>query len=72
MVSFSQITFLFALIAPVVMAAVGNGGQCKLQTDCCVCDPGSKRQLGCFQDSTSTTGFRCGFTGDKGICTPQC
>ncbi|KAG4438270.1 hypothetical protein IFR05_006252 [Cadophora sp. M221] len=91
MVSFGKITILFALIAPVVMAAKGNGGtahpyicnscerslirlpgvgECRLQTDCYECDPGSKRQLACYQDSTSTTGYRCGLTGDKGLCTP--
>ncbi|KAL6153854.1 hypothetical protein ACJQWK_02044 [Exserohilum turcicum] len=57
-----------ALVFP-ALAALGWGGECRIQSDCCFCDPGSGCLLTCFPDHTSTTGRRCkaGGASDCGI-----
>ncbi|KAM3416049.1 hypothetical protein BST61_g9535 [Cercospora zeina] len=56
---------LLQLLLPIILAATPalaksrTGGECSSQGDCCICDPVTQCLLGCYPDTTSTTGYSC-------------
>ncbi|KAM9885446.1 hypothetical protein BJF96_g1770 [Verticillium dahliae] len=62
-------TTITLLVALATATLRGLGGECRKANDCCPCDTGSKRSLGCVLDATSTTHYRCQISGrDRTWC----
>ncbi|KAK4618954.1 Ecp36-1 [Fulvia fulva] len=64
---FLRLLSVILLAASPTLAKRGSGGECRTQSDCCYCDPGSGCILSCQADRSSTTGYRC-ITSRQSAC----